>query len=786
MEILPPRVIGPLSECSRSVIFENALLGATVILVRTRNGVTQEVGEVKATLSTGIVTLKNPSEEFAARDQVSVYQKTNTGASEQQRDTIEVQKSVDKFNPPQVLTHLYQCSRGFSLGAMRPGTKVEILQGPEVIATGEAIDGTVSVRVVDAFGLPPTPGTTLTARQHICPKPPPPGGGTEWIVDTLLPPVEALPIAVHPGGKIPAPTIIDGLTDCSHAVQVGNVIPGAEVVLEDADHTWWASVGPSDETSVWVQLPVALVEKHEVEVRQEVGQRCEMQPERQRYTVGPLIQLPKPELYQIDCNMTPTVFVSFLKQEADVEFEVTVNGNKATYLTKVTHDTRTPIPNTDPLPAPPMPPGATVRVRQGECDHWSEWSEPPQTAKALAGAVNQPRIAADLFACQNTVPVENIWPLSGTIRVISALHDAPISQTPVYAGFISMHVNPSLDEGDDITVEHDVCSTIMTSPVKKVKPLVDPSAGEVVGPHLYDGDTAVKVKDVTAGAYVELWDQNKPARLQTGYAPFNDSGKVTVTFTGFGQLHGGQHIYMKLWHCGRYGRNQGLPVEYRAPVLDQITPASVIAGSSPPTLTAHGSQFQPGAVLHLGTQILPTMFVSATEIYASLSAAAVATADTESVTVVNPDGKASGSLPFTVKPLPLPQITGYDKKTLVVTGMNFLHNHPVSVRIAVEGNVPDGMGRNRSDLRDNFPYLKLMSDNNGNIKGVLDPKTQLQPILIDDINGTTWLGAFPSETLSITATDGRSGGGVGGVLWTTPPFTITVTVADVTLGVNKN
>lgn len=280
MELLPPRLFGPLSECSRSVVFEYALPGATVILLRTRSGATQDVGKALATVSSGIVTL-NPGEDFAAGDLVSVYQHTTTEASPWQPDAIEVQRSEGAFNPPQVLTHLYQCSRGFSVGAMRPGTKVEVLDGGSVIATGEATNGTANLRVTHQFGLP-MHRSILMLRQRICPRPPPPGGALEWVIDTALPPVEPLPLPTEgvPGGILPAPMIVSGLTACSRSVEVTNVIPGAEVILEDTSGAWWASRGPSDATSLSLELPTGLVEGREVEVRQEVGQRCEMQPER--------------------------------------------------------------------------------------------------------------------------------------------------------------------------------------------------------------------------------------------------------------------------------------------------------------------------------------------------------------------------------------------------------------------------------------------------------------------------------------------------------------------------
>jgi len=117
-------------------------------------------------------------------------------------------------------------------------------------------------------------------------------------------------------------------------------------------------------------------------------------------------------------------------------------------------------------------------------------------------------------------------------------------------------------------------------------------------------------------------------------------------------------------------------------------------------------------------------------------------------------------------PTPPPQITGYDRNTLVVTGKNFLPNQTVYVRITASGSVPDGQGGIRSDLRDNYGHMvQLSSDGTGHISGVVDPKTQLQPIVIDALSGETWYGAYPGETVSITAHDGRPGSSFDGHLW---------------------
>jgi hypothetical protein len=641
LPILSPKVLGPLSECSRSVIFENAFPGATVILVRTRNGTTQKVGKQVAINSSGAVTLFQ-GEEFAAGDLVSAHQFTNTEASPDNPDAIEVQKSVGKFNPPQVLTHLYKCSRGFSLGAMRPGTKVEVLDGPNLIGTGEATSGSAYIHI-QSMGLPYA-GKVLTARQRVCPKPPPPNGAPEWIIDTPLPPIE--PLQIESDGTIPAPVISAGLTECSRAVEVSNVIPGADIVVEDAGGAWWAWKGASDETVVWVPLPVELVEGKDVEVRQEVG--CEKRPEIRHHTVGPRAQLAKPQLAQIDCNTSPVVHAIFLKPEANIEFEITYQ-NQTTYYRSVATNVDGSADKNIQLPAPPMSVGAIVRVRQGECDNWSEWSE-PVTANAVS-SVQEPRIPTDLYHCQNTIPVENISPLGGILRIISSLY-GEIAHIPVIGTNMSVPVAPSLQKDDKITVEHLICGLKGTLKDKIVKSLDKPSAGEIAGP-LYEGDTTVTVKDVTAGAYVELWDRS--GRLQTGYAPFSNGGKTTVVFSGFGTLKVGHHIYMKFWHCGQYGQSEVVSVEYRPPILNQLQPSSIIAGSGALTLLALGSNFRSGTKLYFdGWQIVSTTFVSATALKATINANDLATARTVKVWVKNSDGKESGELPFKVEALPPP------------------------------------------------------------------------------------------------------------------------------------
>jgi len=120
--------------------------GATVTLLVNRSGVDHHIGAKTVTNSKDSIPL-DATEELIAGDYVNAFQELGSAISSRSNDGPQVQTSIAEFHAPQILTHLYQCSRGFILGGMRPGTHIEILQGGSVIGTGIAIDGTAAISV---------------------------------------------------------------------------------------------------------------------------------------------------------------------------------------------------------------------------------------------------------------------------------------------------------------------------------------------------------------------------------------------------------------------------------------------------------------------------------------------------------------------------------------------------------------------------------------------------------------------------------------------------------------
>ena len=82
--------------------------------------------------------------------------------------------------------------------------------------------------------------------------------------------------------------------------------------------------------------------------------------------------------------------------------------------------------------------------------------------------------------------------------------------------------------------------------------------------------------------------------------------------------------------------------------LSSLSPNSATAGSAAFTLTVNGSRFVSGSTVQWNGSALPTTYLSASQLTASVSAALIASQGTASVTVQNPGGATSNTLAFTI------------------------------------------------------------------------------------------------------------------------------------------
>jgi hypothetical protein len=662
MSLLPPRVVGPISECTKWVTAHHTVPGAVVTIeAQAPDGSKRTVGESTTHQTTARVRL-DVGQTLNAGDQVNAYQDDGADASKVSTDGPVVQESVSEMSPVQALTRLTRCGLGLSLGGMRPGTEVEVHWQGGPIGSGVAHEGVAHVKIHS--GLPgPLPAGALRAHQRVCPKPPPPPPASSWVMESDLP--EVLPSPLPAGARVPPPTILSGLSACSRAVEVADILPGAEVILEGRDRGWFIALGAGDHSTATLHLPVSLTEGEPVVARQVLGYRvCRVIADEDELEVGPREPDARPQLMPVSCARVPVLWANLLRTGADIEFEVATSGVPTIHRTVV-------VDKDQPLPAPPMADGDVVRLRQGGCGEWSEWSE-PQTVQALTADLTVPRIPHELFACQDQVEVENISPLIGILRVMSDQRGELARVVPT-AEAMAVAVAPSLSAGHEVWVEREGCGLHAESERRVVRQNNHEAPGVIAGP-LYDGDTEVIVEELVAGARVEIWDASPDVDvlLTSAKAPSSDTGRVDARFTGFGELQAGMQVYAKTSYCGHFERTDHVAVGFRSPKITGISPPSIMMGSPGLTLKVSGRQFTTGAVVLWKGQPRPTTYHSRTEVRAAISASDLTTAEAVEIKVRIPDGQTTEPFWFYVmSPVPPPP-QGYDELVIMNCNTNFI------------------------------------------------------------------------------------------------------------------
>jgi uncharacterized protein (TIGR03437 family) len=107
------------------------------------------------------------------------------------------------------------------------------------------------------------------------------------------------------------------------------------------------------------------------------------------------------------------------------------------------------------------------------------------------------------------------------------------------------------------------------------------------------------------------------------------------------------------------------------PSITSLTPSTATAGGPAFTLTVQGSAFVSGSAVQWNGSGLTTVFVSSTQLTATVPVALIATAGTATITVVNPGGYLSGSATFTIATAPAPTYTGCSPGGVTAGGPSF-------------------------------------------------------------------------------------------------------------------
>src|ERR1700732_5184300 len=205
MPLLPPAVVGPLSECSSRVRVQGQLIGATVDVYS--NGA--HVASGTATWPDQVFSLF-PGKMLAPGANVTATQTVSGVTSPKSPSPVIVQKRPPTVGNVTSKTHIYVCGQCLWLDGMVPGAHVEVSVGGVVRGSGIADDGSARIHL----STPPRAADTLVAQQTACGIPGSP---------TNLPKPDMLP-----GNKreLAPPTVVGPLRACQRAVTVKTVVEG--------------------------------------------------------------------------------------------------------------------------------------------------------------------------------------------------------------------------------------------------------------------------------------------------------------------------------------------------------------------------------------------------------------------------------------------------------------------------------------------------------------------------------------------------------------------------------
>lgn len=554
MALLPPRVVGPLSECSGSVRVNGQLTGATVTIFA--DGVA--VGSGVATWSDETFVLTG---SLSAGQQVTATQSLGLDTSIASPESVAVQARPPTVGGVGFRSHLNQCGTCVWLEGLVPGAKVELRDGATVLGSGESYDGNARFHLTT----PLAAGMSITAQQEAC--------GTPGTV-TAGPAVDVL---VEKLRTLPTPVVRAPLHECERRVTVENIVHGAHVVL-------MRSAGPNlhacfDQSALWmgVNPPLALGET--VSAKQELHGRCQLRSaDADPVTVADNTPVPPANVVPPLCAGSTTVVLSGLVMGARVR--ILVDGVELGMA-------ESPVDGDYDLLVPPLAGGVVVTAEQELC---GEWSGPGLgvLVDPAPSSLPTPRVHDPLFECGAAVRVSDVH-VGSRVYVISALLGAPIGELTARTSEVDVPVAPLLIEGDDITAEQRGCGLVssQSTPVRvgRAEELPPP---KVVAP-LYSCEAAVHVEGVVPGARVEVFVEG----IFRGSAA---SGGQDVTVGVSGQLAVGDEVRATQRLCDRTSR-PGRPViveEFRGRWIQ------VGGGQAAGILAVHAALLPTGKIVYFG------------------------------------------------------------------------------------------------------------------------------------------------------------------------------------------
>lgn len=481
MNLLPPRVRGPVSECSDRVWVQGQLPGATV-------EIEDDTGTVVAsdTVSSGDATIAL-SQPLVAGRQIAARQIMGADDSGLAPETVEVQRRPDPLGPGIFSEIVFRCARCLWIDGLLPGAKVRIVEGGMDIGTGTSVIGYARVVLTKAVA------SRLTLEQEACGAP-----GESRETDPVEPPA-----GDQQGRMLPAPTVESPLQECRNRVTISHVFPGATVDLE-------RSVGPNgttcfDRASLWWGQAPPLQLNETVRARQSFPDCEKFSPySSPPITVGPLQPVPIPQVIGPLCANGTTVRVCGLLAGATVKLIIVPNGHHGVTGGDEYFGTAPEDGCFDFLiPSPGLPAGGLVCATQTLCARESDRSNAEMVREAPE-ELPKPVVEEPLHACSITVRVSNLHP--GTRVYVSASGVGVLGEALVTEEEMDITVRPALMEGWEITAIAIGCGkTSDVSDAVTVQAPPDQLPPPEIVPPVYTCEHEVTVRNLVPGASVDLY-----------------------------------------------------------------------------------------------------------------------------------------------------------------------------------------------------------------------------------------------------------------------------------------
>jgi Domain of unknown function (DUF1929) len=470
MALLPPRIVGPLSECSGSVRVQGQLSGSMVTIFA--DGVI--VGTGTASWPDQTFPL---SASLATGQQVTATQTVGMETSFASPEVVQVQAKPPVIGMVGFRSHLNQCGECVWLEGLVPGAKVELRDGGAVLGTGESYDGNARFHL----STPLAPSMDIKAQQTAC-------GSPGMVTDG--PPVD---VVVEKLQTLPMPVVQAPLRECERRVTVSNVVHGATVTL-------MRSAGPNlqacfDLDSLWMGVNPPLMLGETISAHQELRGRCKLKSvDALPVVVQDNTPVPVSNVVPPLCAGNTTVVLSGLVMGARVK--ILADGAELGMA-------ESPADGSYDFLVPALVGGTTITGIQELCGEWSVPGAGVLVDKAPA-SLPKPKVHEPLFECGAAVRVSNLH-VGARVYVYSSMLGAPIGERTANADEVDVPVAPLLIENDKIYAVQRGCGLVSSESdavvVGKIERLKAPRVAEP----LYSCENIVRVVDLVPGARVDVY-----------------------------------------------------------------------------------------------------------------------------------------------------------------------------------------------------------------------------------------------------------------------------------------